>query len=275
MIGLHLEGVSKLFSIPGGGTLDALQNISIEVEPGELIVIIGPNGSGKSTLLNVIAGRLIPDAGKVIARENGRNFDWVRSSARRKARVAAYVRQDPRSGSVDDLTVLENICLASLMGSASLFLKAISGRRRATLLGGDYAPALIEKADSRADEISQGERQLLALEMAFIRKPAVVLLDEHTASLDQNNAQLCIDRMLLLRRNIRSTVLMATHDLTIPLQLQCRLVVMREGIVYRDIGVNEVKSLRFQDLINFINPKLSGALVDHAQRGATGDDHVN
>ena len=221
--GIRLDGVSKSFDAGSGERVNALQNVSVAIEPGEFVIVVGHNGSGKSTMLNLVAGTYGPDSGEVgIWSEND-----GRPSAPDQAGAIARVYQDPDRGTFPELTVGDNLKIAAMRGAPSPISRS---RQPATAPGGWLAEAgLRTKIDQRVQDLSQGQRQMLAMELAVIRNPSILLLDEHTASLDRINAAKCMQLTEHLCRSSSTTTLLITHNLTDSLTYGDRLLVLRDG----------------------------------------------
>jgi len=250
--GLKVRTLSKTFSSNGNGKVRALQSLSIEIAPGEFVVCVGPNGSGKTTFLNLLAGDFPADSGTIALVNDEEEYDWTRLPRWKRATYLARVYQDPRLGTAAGMSVWENLRLAtnrSMFPSPLRFGGCLDERnrfvQRLRKLG------LAEKLDSRVADLSQGQRQLLAIELAMLRKPAILLLDEHTASLDRSNAQKCAEATVTLSREHLTTVIMVTHNLMDALTYGDRLVVLRDGRVSEDLGGNEKSGLGLEDLLKF------------------------
>ena len=251
-LGLRIAGLSRSFPMGGDGHVDALRGVEISIEPGEFLVIVGPNGSGKTTLLNVLAGDIAPDAGSVELLGGAGAKDWLRMPRWERATYMARVHQDPRLGTASGMTVWENLRLACCRSSIPAPWRFSPKQRdrewfssRLERLGLD------SKMDSCVSDLSQGQRQLLALELAMLRQPAFLLVDEHTASLDRANAKFCLDATVQLGREAGTTIFMVTHNLMEALTYGDRLVVVREGRIFRCIDACEKAGLRLEDVLEY------------------------
>jgi len=257
MLALRIQNVSKRFVYPGGNSVEALRDVSVNIQPSEFVMIVGANGSGKSTFLNVIAGQMVPDSGAIYATVDKRERNWSTASARSRGRLVARVHQDPRAGSVDDLSVLENLRLSTFAGLPSPLLPSLFGTRKRQLQGIIAQTPLSDKGAALAGELSQGQRQLLALEMAAGRNVKLFLLDEHTASLDRANAAATMVRTEQLCSALGATTLMITHDLLIAKQYGNRLLVFQDGRIASDIQGSDKRALTVADIA-----RLSGFAED-------------
>jgi putative ABC transport system ATP-binding protein len=252
VIELQLEGISKRFSGPDGGLVTALDNLSLTIPNGEFLVVVGPNGAGKSTLMKLLSGRERASSGTITAVVDGKGQDWTIPTARTRRQIG-QIRQDPVAGTVDELTVGENLRFASLAAIPIPFRTALSEKWRKRAIDLLDPTALARKTGALASELSHGQRQLLALEMAAARSVQLLLLDEPTASLDRKNADFCMRRVEDLRKGLTATVLLVTHDMSIAAAHGDRLVVLRDGRIAADLAKNEKADLRPEDVF-----KLSG-----------------
>lgn len=247
MIKLQLKGVSKHFAAPDGEVTVALDNISLAIAQGEFVIIVGPNGSGKSTLMKVLSGRERTSSGTITAVVDGKRHDWNHPNARMRKRIG-QIRQDPVAGTVDELTVAENLRFASLPRYPLPFRRALPAawlRRAQETLS---IASLATKTGAFASELSHGQRQLLALEMAAARSVQLLLLDEPTASLDRKNANFCMQRVEALRAQLAATVLLVTHDMVIASEYGDRLLILRDGKIVADLVGDEKRNLGPEDV---------------------------
>jgi len=248
--GLRIQKLSKAFPSNGNGPLRALCDFDVDIAAGEFVVVVGPNGSGKTTLLNLLAGDLQPDSGSIELVDAHEAADWTHLPPWKRAEQLARVHQDPRLGTAAGMTVWENIRLVTSRSTIPLPLRhrlTMSCRnghiQRLARLG------LAAKIDSRVADLSQGQRQLLAVELAMLRKPSILLLDEHTASLDQANARGCLDATVQLSRENATTVVMVTHNLMDALTYGDRLLILRDGRLAEDLTAEDKASLELNHLL--------------------------
>lgn len=240
---LHLDSVSKRYG-EGASAAVALDDVSLSVTPGEFIVVVGGNGSGKTTLLELIAGSLSVTGGRIRVVADGQSLAWSETPAWRRASFIAQVHQNPAASTVADFTVAENLRLA-LLGSrqASLFASDFPHGERERLREALSSIGLQKDLDTYVEDLSQGQRQLLAVFTALQRRPALLLVDEHTSSLDRRNAAECMRLTEFLCREAGVTVLMVTHNFVDALAYGDRLVVLRDGKIVADAAVDEKKAL--------------------------------
>jgi putative ABC transport system ATP-binding protein len=244
---LRLEGVVKRFH---EGTADervALDGVSLELADGTFMLVIGSNGSGKSTLLNIVSGHLAPDAGSVTIDGN----DVSGSPETTRAAFVARVLQDPMRGTFASMSVEENLALADMRTSGRSLAAALDGKRRrryADVLAG-FGLGLENRLGSRVALLSGGQRQVLALAMATLHPPRVLLLDEHTAALDPRTAELVMAATLRAVDAGALTTLMVTHSMQNAIAFGNRLVMMDRGKVLLDVRGEDKRALSVESLV--------------------------
>lgn len=244
---LELSGVVKIFNRGNVNEKVALDGVSLCLAPGEVVTIIGSNGAGKSTLLNVIAGVYEVEAGtiKIQGREVQNEPEHVRAA------YIARVFQDPALGTAASMTIEENLAMALRRGKPRGLRRGITKeerelfRRRLSLLG----LGLEDRLTTKVGLLSGGQRQALAVLMATISSPKLLLLDEHTAALDPKTA---VTVLALTERVIREnnlTTLMVTHNMEQALKIGTRTIMMHEGRIILDISGPERKRITVTDLL--------------------------
>jgi len=245
---LQLRGITKIFS---RGTIDevkGLDNIKLDVNAEDYITIIGSNGAGKTTLLNVIAGVFPPErGGKVIINGN----DITGLSEYKHAAYVGRVYQDPNIGTAAKMTIEENLAMAVLRGQPR-GLRAASNRQRKELFRSALAPlglGLEDRLNALVGTLSSGQRQAVALLMATITKPALLLLDEHIANLDPRTAQIVLDLTDLLIKEEKMTTIMVTHNMEQALRHGNRLIMMHKGRTVVDMNEEQKANLAINDLV--------------------------
>ena len=193
---LVLEEVRKARG-SGRRSVAVLQGISLSVDPGEFVLLEGPSGAGKTTLLAVAAGLLMPDAGRVTlaGRVPTRSL---------RCRAVGFVFQRPNL--LPNLTARENVVL---MGELAGMTTTAAGAEADGLLSQlDVAPL----ADRWPAELSGGEEQRVSVARALVHRPAIVLADEPTGSLDTASGQVVVQLLAELAPSRGGSVLVATHD---------------------------------------------------------------
>ena len=245
---LQLRGIRKVFA---RGTIDevkALDGIDLEVYERDFVTIIGSNGAGKSTLLNIVAGVYPPERGGrvVISGDNVTNLKEYKRAA-----YVGRVWQQPEAGTARNLSIEENLSLALLRGQPRGLQSAISRKRRQlfrealAVLG----LGLEDRLNTPVGTLSGGQRQALALVMATISRPTILLLDEHIATLDPKTAQTVLQISETIVNREKMTTMMVTHNMEIALHYGNRLVMMHKGKIVVDMKETEKGSLTINDLV--------------------------
>jgi len=245
---LQLRDIRKIFARATVDEVTALAGIDLDVYDQDFVTIIGSNGAGKTTLLNIIAGVFPPERGGKILIQGK---DITNLSEHKHARYTARVYQDPHIGTAAKMTIEENLSLALLRGQSRGLRGAVSKQRRElfrqnlALLG----IGLEDRLSTPVGTLSGGQRQALALVMATISKPAILLLDEHVATLDPKTAETVLQLSDMIVRREKMTAIMVTHNMEIALRYGNRLIMMHRGKIVVDMGEADKKTLTIGDLV--------------------------
>ena len=234
---LDLINVRKTFNPRTVNERVALDHINLHLNDGDFVTIIGGNGAGKSTILNAIAGVWPVDEGSIIIDGN----DVTNLPEHRRAAFLGRVFQDPMTGTAASMQIEENLALARRRGERRTLRLGITRaereeyRERLKTLG----LGLEDRMTAKVGLLSGGQRQALTLLMATLKKPKLLLLDEHTAALDPGTA----DKVLELTKKIVAenhlTCLMITHNMHDALTLGNRTLMMDHGHIVLDISGEE------------------------------------
>lgn len=200
---IELKGVD--FRYPSSGGF-AMRIDEASIPAGDCIAVVGPSGSGKTTLLSLLAGILAPARGTVVI--NGTDLCSLEDRQRRRFRIQHIGQVFQAFELLHYLTVIENVMLPHYILASGKDQQDL--RQRALDLLCDVG--LGDKADSRPAELSHGEQQRVAVCRAMLNQPALLLADEPTGNLDQDNKQNVVDLLLDQARRNNSTLLMVTHD---------------------------------------------------------------
>ena len=243
---LELKNVCMTFH---AGTPDenrALKNVNLKINQGDFITVIGSNGAGKSTLMNVIAGTYKASSGEIFY--DGRNV--TKEPEYKRARYIGRIFQNPLLGTAGKMSLEDNMVICSKKGSKSLKI-SLNNKLRAAFR--EQLKALDMNLESRLNDnvelLSGGQRQALTLLMAVMSKPALLLLDEHTAALDPANADLVMKLTRRFAADYGLTVMMITHNMSQALEYGNRLLMMDSGEVILDIGREEKEKLTMDSLV--------------------------
>jgi len=245
---LQLQGASKVFS---RGTVDevlALDNISLGVNAGDFITIIGSNGAGKTTLLNLIAGIFPPERGGLVV-VDGTDVTGFREHQR--ARYVGRVYQDPQIGTAAKMTIAENMSLAFMRGKRR-GLNVATTKRHREFYREVLAPlglGLENRLNALVGTLSGGQRQALALVMATMSHPSLLLLDEHTATLDPKTARIVLELSAMIISDEQITTMMVTHNMEVALRYGNRLIMMHKGRIIVDMDHAQRQNLKVSDLV--------------------------
>lgn len=226
--GIQIEGLRKRYS-EGSTAVDALKNVNMVVEPGEVVGLIGPSGSGKSTLLKCLGAVIEPTAGRMILGEEIiYNDGWKISNLRALRRdKIGFVFQAPYL--IPFLNVTDNVALPPMLAG----VPNREARRRAH----DLLQALdvTHRAAAMPVQLSGGEQQRVAIARALINRPPVILADEPTAPLDSERALAVIRILNLMARQYHTAVIVVTHDEKIIPTFK-RIYHIRDGMTHEEAG---------------------------------------
>lgn len=263
---LKLTNISKTFN-PGTITEKvALKNLDFYLAPGDFVTVIGGNGAGKSTLLNLIAGVYATDSGSIVL--DGKDITSRKEYAR--AEFLGRVFQDPMMGTAANMQIEENLALAYRRGKRRGLTWGIThgekGLYRKRLA--EFDLGLENRMTSRVGLLSGGQRQALTLLMATLKKPKLLLLDEHTAALDPKTAKKVLELTEEIITHESLTAFMVTHNMRHAIHYGNRLIMMHEGHIIYDVQGEEKKNLQVSDLLNkFENAGDDGAVNDRMVLG--------
>ena len=244
---LMLTNVEKTFNKGTINEKKALTGLNLTLKDGDFVTVIGGNGAGKSTMLNMISGVYPIDKGKVIL--NGENIS--RWPEHKRARFLGRVFQDPMMGTAADMGIEENLALAYRRGQKRGLKWAITRDERVKyqevlkMLG----LGLENRMTSKVGLLSGGQRQALTLLMATLRKPDLLLLDEHTAALDPKTAAKVLELTEQMVEENHLTTLMITHNMKDAIRMGNRLIMMHDGKVIYDVSGEEKKNLKVSQLL--------------------------
>ncbi|MBR0082073.1 MAG: ATP-binding cassette domain-containing protein [Clostridia bacterium] len=244
---LKLTHIHKTFN---PGTINekrAIADLSLHLLPGDFVTVIGGNGAGKSTLLNAVAGVWPIDSGRI-------ELDGADITALPEHKRAAYIGrvfQDPILGTAANMQIEENLALALRRGARRGLGWGVTKKEREEyreklkILG----LGLEDRMTVKVGLLSGGQRQALTLLMASLKKPKLLLLDEHTAALDPVTAAKVLELSDRIIAENQLTALMITHNMTDAIKHGNRLIMMDEGHIILDIAGEEKRRLTKRDLM--------------------------
>lgn len=245
---LQLNQIYKVFY---EGTPDekvAINQLNLQLNPGDFVTVIGSNGAGKSTLMNIISGKIEPDIGSVII--DGSNMTGM--AEHKRAKKIGRVFQDPMAGTAPTMTIEENLVLAYNRTKPRTLNFGVTKKRRELFqnklemlhLG------LENRLQAKVGLLSGGERQALSLLMATFTEPKILLLDEHTAALDPARAELITNLTKEIVSAFGLTTLMVTHNMQQAIDLGNRLIMMDKGKIIFEADEAEKPQLTVEKLLS-------------------------
>ena len=253
---LEIKNVFKTFN---AGTINekrALNGVNLTLNDGDFVTVIGGNGAGKSTLMNAIAGVFGVDSGHII-------IDGVDVTALPEYKRAQYIGrvfQDPMMGTAATMQIEENLALAARRGAKRTLRIGITKaereayREQLKILG----LGLEQRLTAKVGQLSGGQRQALTLLMATLKKPKLLLLDEHTAALDPKTAEKVLEATERIVAKDKLTTVMITHNMRDAIAHGNRLIMMYDGKILIDVSGEEKKNLTVEQLLSLFS-KASGS----------------
>ena len=252
MIELKDIGITFHAGTPDENT--ALKNINLKINQGDFITVIGSNGAGKSTLYNIIAGTLTPTVGNIYLDEIKEDGSVAKKEITNDAEYkrAAYIGrifQNPLLGTAGKMSLEDNMIICSKKGWHGLRI-SLNKKKREEFKEQlkQLNMGLEERLNDNVELLSGGQRQALTLLMSVLSKPALLLLDEHTAALDPSNAALIMELTKKFAKEYNLTVMMITHNMQQALDYGNRILMMDGGEIIMDISGEEKQSLTLEDL---------------------------
>ena len=245
---LELKNIYKTFNAGTVNEKQALKGIDLTLEDGDFVTVIGGNGAGKSTMLNAIAGVWPVDEGQIII--DGQ--DVTKRPEHKRAAFLGRVFQDPMNGTAATMGIEENLALALRRGQSRTLRAGIKASEREVYkrLLSTLGLGLEDRLTSKVGLLSGGQRQALTLLMATLKKPKLLLLDEHTAALDPKTAAKVLETTEMIVNRDHLTTLMITHNMKDAITHGNRLIMMMEGKIILDIRGEEKKKLTVEDLLH-------------------------
>lgn len=249
---LEIKNIYKTFNAGTINEKKALQGLNLTLKDGEFCTVIGGNGAGKSTMMNAVAGVWPVDSGAILV--DGVDISGLCEYQR--ASMLGRVFQDPMTGTAADMQIVENLALAARRGCRRSFLrwgvpKAEYETYRELLKTLDLG--LEDRMTTKVGLLSGGQRQALTLLMATLKKPKLLLLDEHTAALDPKTAAKVLDATQRIVEKDHLTTMMITHNMRDAIAYGNRLVMMYDGHIVVDVSGEEKKRLTVEQLLNLFS----------------------
>ena len=248
---IELSSIYKTFN---HGTIDEkvlFSDFNLKINDGEFVAVIGSNGSGKTTLLNIISGSTDVDGGKILL--GGREINKMKDYKR--AFKIGRVFQDPALGTCPSMTIWENLSIADNKGKRFGLSFGLNRARKdfyrtqLEFLG----MGLEDRLNAPAGTLSGGQRQALAMIMATLVRPDLLLLDEHTAALDPKAADVVMELTDKLVKEKKITSLMVTHNLRYAVEYGTRTIMMHDGDIIMDVSGVERTDIGIDNYLKVFN----------------------
>ena len=245
---LDVISISKTFNPGTINEKKALSGLSLHLDPGDFCTVIGGNGAGKSTMLNAIAGVWPVDDGRIILGGN----DITALPEHKRAFLIGRVFQDPMMGTAPNMQLEENLALAKRRGERRGLRWGVTKAEREEYHERlkSLGLGLEDRMTAKVGLLSGGQRQAVTLLMASLRKPKLLLLDEHTAALDPATAKKVLELSDSIIRENQLTALMITHNMSDAIRHGNRLIMMNEGNIILDVSGEEKQHLSRQELVD-------------------------
>ena len=244
---LEIQHISKTFNPGTVNAKTALRDLSLTLREGDFVTVIGGNGAGKSTMLNAVAGTFFVDEGKILIG----GTDVTDLPEHKRAALIGRVFQDPMMGTAPTMQIEENLALAARRGQKRGLKWGVTKQEREVyheklkMLG----LGLEDRMTAKVGLLSGGQRQALTLLMASLKRPKLLLLDEHTAALDPATAAKVLELSDTIVQENGLTAMMITHNMTDAIRHGNRLIMMNEGKIILDVAGEEKKKLTKKDLL--------------------------
>jgi len=257
---LVLRDIVKTFMAGTPNAVTALDRVSLTLTAGDFVTVIGSNGAGKSTMLRAVVGLVELDSGTVTLDGS----DITHAPVHRRAAAIGRIAQDPHESTCAVMSIEENLAMAAKRGQARGLRRAVTPalrnafRERLAAIG----LGLETRLGARVGTLSGGQRQALALLMATLARPRLLLLDEHLASLDPKTGEAVMQLTARLVAEGTLTTLMVTHNMHEAIRWGNRLVMMHEGRIILDLAAAEKASLTVPMLVEKFHEASRQELAD-------------
>ena len=244
---LEINCIKKTFNAGTINEKKALNGVTLTLNEGDFCTVIGGNGSGKSTTLNAVAGVWPVDSGSI--KIGG--IDVTGLCEHKRAQYLGRVFQDPMTGTTATMEIQENLALAARRGQSRSLKWGITKQEREEYheLLKMLELGLEDRMTSKVGLLSGGQRQALTVLMATLKKPQVLLLDEHTAALDPKTAAKVLELSDKIISENKLTALMVTHNMHDAIKHGNKIVMMNNGRIIFEAEGEEKKKLTVEDLL--------------------------
>ena len=248
---LELKGIHKYYNPGTVNEMCLFQNFNLTIDKGEFVSVVGSNGSGKTSMLNIICGSIPVEGGQILI--NG--SDITKQKEFKRNQRIGRVYQNPAMGTCPSMTIWDIMSIADNKGKYFGLSFGLNRQRKdfyrsqLELLG----MGLENRLSTLAGSLSGGQRQALALIMATMIRPDLLLLDEHTAALDPKSSDtvMMLTDKIVHEKNI--TTIMVTHNLRHAVEHGTRTVMMHNGEAIMDVSGAEKDNKTINDYLTVFN----------------------
>ena len=250
---INISNIKKTFYSALGEEKAVFNGLNLEINQGDFISVIGSNGAGKTTLLNTISGNIDLDDGYIEV--DGKNINNL--AKHKRGEFISKVYQNPALGTAPSMTIFENLSMADNKGKIFGLSLGLNYSRKEYYMNllKELDLGLENLLDTEVQYLSGGQRQCLALIMATLNQPKVLLLDEHTAALDPKTSKIIMDKTEEIVKKSEIPALMITHNLQDAIRYGNRLIMLHNGEIILDIKGKEKEELTQDALMEIFQKK--------------------
>ena len=250
---INISNLKKTFYSALGEEKTVFNGLNLEINQGDFISVIGSNGAGKTTLLNTISGNIDLDDGYIEV--DGKNINNL--AKHKRGEFISKVYQNPALGTAPSMTIFENLSMADNKGKIFGLSLGLNYSRKEYYMNllKELDLGLENLLDTEVQYLSGGQRQCLALIMATLNQPKVLLLDEHTAALDPKTSKIIMDKTEEIVKKSEIPPLMITHNLQDAIRYGNRLIMLHNGEIILDIKGKEKEELTQDALMEIFQKK--------------------
>lgn len=223
---IKLTNISKLYKV-GSETVNALKDVNLTINEGELTAIVGPSGAGKTTLIHTIGGLIEPDSGEIAIEGNTLNVKNDKVISKYRNSTVGFVFQN--YSLLQNYTVLENVCLPLMLA------KVPARKRKEIAMKYITAVGLQDYVSHYAQELSGGQRQRVGIARALVNQPRILIADEPTGNLDSKRSQEIMHLFQALCHDKQVTIIVVTHDRNLARHADT-IVHIHDGSIGEDIN---------------------------------------
>ncbi len=235
---LKIKNLSKSFNIGTENEVRIFDGFDLEINDSEFVAILGSNGCGKSTLFNMISGSVKDNGGEIVLGD----INISKLKEEQRALKIGKVHQDPSKGVSPSLTILENLSLAAKKNEKFSLRNLIKKQNIDKFIEvlKELDLGFENKLNTQVKFLSGGQRQALSLIMATLKKPELLLLDEHTAALDPKTSAMIMNKTKKLIEKQNITAMMISHNLKDAVKYADRIIMLDKGRIILDVKSKDI-----------------------------------